>query len=706
MMALMPFKAAPDLSRFLLSPMPGLLVDVAVQPGQKVLAGEKLAVIEAMKMENILLATQDGVVAEVSAAKGDSLAVDQVIIVRGLANAVGIEARDFGRARHDHAVQGAGHPAGGDRRASKQRLRALWVDKLGLELTGNFVSERENVDEDICAMGTGANRVEVDLMQPLDPDASPRCSTTPLNHIGLWIDDLPAPSSGSTRTGVRFAPGGIRKGAAGHDITFRAPEEQRRVSDRRRGRADRAGAGAAGGDQRSRRLSRESSRPAGGMTSNPTAGDTMKTYQHFIDGHLCRSDRRALVRQRRSLSWRGLGQDSAGLCRRTSTAPSQAAHRAMREGPWSKMTATERGKLMLRLADLVTQNAERLAEIEVRDNGKLMAEMRGQVHYHPEWWRYFGGLADKIEGRVMPIDKPDMFAFTRHEPIGVVAALTAWNSPLLFVAWKCAPALAAGCAVVIKPSEFTSASTLEFAELTREAGFPDGVFNVVTGFGQEAGSALVDHPDVAKITFTGSDTTGARSMRRPRRRSSASRSNSAASRRTSSSTTATSTRRWPARSRASSRRPARPASPARACWCRTRSTTLHAKRRRTRRVGAQGRSDGCADTQIGPITTPAQYRKVLDYIDIAKAEGARCILGGGPATAPELPAASSSSRRSSSMSTRDAHRAGGGLRAGAVGHPLRRRGRRDRASPTTRSTGSRPASGPATSAAPCACRRR
>ena len=187
-----------------------------------------------------------------------------------------------------------------------------------------------------------------------------------------------------------------------------------------------------------------------------------------------------------------------------------AAKRAMYEGPWAKMTATERGKLMLRLADLVAKNAERLAEIEVRDNGKLLAEMRGQVNYHPEWWRYFGGLADKIEGAVMPIDKPDVMAFTRHEPVGVVAALTAWNSPLLFIAWKCAPALAAGCTVVVKPSEFASVSTLEYRPADTRGGFPGRVFNVVTGLGEEAGAALVDHPDIAKITFTGSDATGAR----------------------------------------------------------------------------------------------------------------------------------------------------------------------------------------------------
>ncbi|MCP5340199.1 MAG: VOC family protein [Steroidobacteraceae bacterium] len=106
----------------------------------------------------------------------------------------------------------------------KQRLRTLWVDKLGLEVTGNFRSERENVDEDICAMGRGANRVEVDLMQPLDPDRKPAVHQTPLNHIGLWIDDLPSAVEWLTANGVRMAPGGIRKGAAGYDICFLHPK--------------------------------------------------------------------------------------------------------------------------------------------------------------------------------------------------------------------------------------------------------------------------------------------------------------------------------------------------------------------------------------------------------------------------------------------------------------------------------------------------
>src|SRR5246127_2023560 len=120
----------------------------------------------------------------------------------------------------------------------------------------------------------------------------------------------------------------------------------------------------------------------------------------------------------------------------------KAANEAMWRGPWSKMTASARGKVMRKLGDLVAANAERLAEIEVRDNGKLMAEMLGQLRYHPEWWWYFGGLVDKLEGGLVPIDKADTFAYTTHEPVGVVAALTAWESPLLFVAWKCAAALA------------------------------------------------------------------------------------------------------------------------------------------------------------------------------------------------------------------------------------------------------------------------
>lgn len=186
----------------------------------------------------------------------------------------------------------------------------------------------------------------------------------------------------------------------------------------------------------------------------------------------------------------------------------QSAHAALTKGPWADMTPTQRGLLMHRLGELIARDARKLAELEVRDNGKLLAEMLGQLNYIPSYFFYFGGLADKIQGHVLPLDKKGYLAYTRNEPVGVVAAITPWNSPLLLATWKIAPALAAGCTVVIKPSEFTSASTIEFAKLFDEAGFPPGVLNVVTGFGKDVGPALVEHPLVRKISFTGSDITG------------------------------------------------------------------------------------------------------------------------------------------------------------------------------------------------------
>src|SRR5688500_5159538 len=185
-----------------------------------------------------------------------------------------------------------------------------------------------------------------------------------------------------------------------------------------------------------------------------------------------------------------------------------AARQPFTSGEWPKLTASRRGALLRRLGDLVTERSKALAEIEVRDNGKLFAEMSAQTAYMAQWYHYYGGLADKIEGSVIPTDKPDTFNFTRYEPIGVIAAIIPWNSPLLLTAWKLAPALAAGNTVVIKPSEYTSASVLELMKLVEEAGFPPGVVNVVTGFGADVGMPLVEHPLVAKVAFTGSDRTG------------------------------------------------------------------------------------------------------------------------------------------------------------------------------------------------------
>lgn len=185
-----------------------------------------------------------------------------------------------------------------------------------------------------------------------------------------------------------------------------------------------------------------------------------------------------------------------------------AAARAALGGPWGAMTATQRGRLLYRLGDLIARDADKLGELETRDNGKLLREMAGQMAYLPEWYRYFGGAADKVGGEVIPTDKANFLVYTQKMPVGVVAAIVPWNSPLLLLTWKLAPALAAGCAVVVKPSDYTPVSTLVLAELVEEAGFPPGVVNVVTGWGPEVGKALASHPGVDKVAFTGSTQVG------------------------------------------------------------------------------------------------------------------------------------------------------------------------------------------------------
>ncbi|MGH3089222.1 MAG: aldehyde dehydrogenase [Rubrobacteraceae bacterium] len=186
----------------------------------------------------------------------------------------------------------------------------------------------------------------------------------------------------------------------------------------------------------------------------------------------------------------------------------RAAREAFDEGPWGKMTGTERARLLRKFAGLLAENAESLAYVESTDNGKLLREMSGQLKALPEWYYYFAGAADKVHGETIPSDKPNFFVYTRREPIGVVGAITPWNSPLLLLSFKLAAALAAGCAFVVKPAEHTSASTLEFGRLFEEAGFPPGVFNVVTGYGSGTGAALTANPGVDKVAFTGSTETG------------------------------------------------------------------------------------------------------------------------------------------------------------------------------------------------------
>lgn len=188
-----------------------------------------------------------------------------------------------------------------------------------------------------------------------------------------------------------------------------------------------------------------------------------------------------------------------------------ASSRAAFEGEWGRMSGFQRAATMRKVADGITANADRLALLEVRDSGKLMREMLGQMQALGNWYTYFSGLADKLEGKTVPQLAPQTyFGYTLREPVGVVGAITPWNSPLLLLTFKLAPLLAAGCTCVVKPSEHSPASTVAFAEILHEAGLPAGVLNVVTGWDRSTGEALAAHTGVDKVAFTGSTATGAK----------------------------------------------------------------------------------------------------------------------------------------------------------------------------------------------------
>ncbi|MEM5296065.1 aldehyde dehydrogenase [Burkholderia sp. JPY481] len=181
----------------------------------------------------------------------------------------------------------------------------------------------------------------------------------------------------------------------------------------------------------------------------------------------------------------------------------EAANRALTDSAWAGLTASARGKLLYKLAGLVEKAAPRLAEIETNDTGKIIRETSSQIAYVAEYYRYYAGIADKLEGSSIPVDKPDMQVWLERQPVGVVAAIVPWNSQLFLSAVKLGPALAAGCTVVLKASEEAPGPLLEFAKLVHEAGFPPGVVNVITGFGPECGAVLSGHRKVDKVAFTG-----------------------------------------------------------------------------------------------------------------------------------------------------------------------------------------------------------
>ncbi|KAK2578311.1 hypothetical protein KPH14_002586 [Odynerus spinipes] len=174
---------------------------------------------------------------------------------------------------------------------------------------------------------------------------------------------------------------------------------------------------------------------------------------------------------------------------------------------WRKMDASHRGKLLHKFADLIQRDLEYIATLETIDNGKTYANAKGDIQFSIEVFRYYAGWCDKIHGQTIPADGPS-FVFTRKEPIGVVGQIIPWNYPFMMLAWKWAVALAAGCTVVLKPAEQTPLSALYGAALAKEAGFPAGVVNVVTGYGPTAGAAIAEHPDIRKVAFTGSTDIG------------------------------------------------------------------------------------------------------------------------------------------------------------------------------------------------------
>lgn len=226
----------------------------------------------------------------------------------------------------------------------------------------------------------------------------------------------------------------------------------------------------------------------------------MQEFQHYIDGHFEHAERTfESIDPATQIPWARMPRAGADDVNRAVN----AAHRALNDPAWGGLTATQRGRLLFRLADLLEQAAPELAELETRDTGKIIRETRSQIAYIAEYYRYYGGLADKLDGRYVSIDKTDTEAYQRREPIGVVAAIVPWNSQLFLSAVKLAPALAAGCTVVLKASEEAPAPLLGFARLVHEAGFPPGVVSILTGFGDDCGRILTSHPLVARIAFTG-----------------------------------------------------------------------------------------------------------------------------------------------------------------------------------------------------------
>jgi aldehyde dehydrogenase (NAD+) len=358
----------------------------------------------------------------------------------------------------------------------------------------------------------------------------------------------------------------------------------------------------------------------------------MKRYQLFINNEWVDPQSNAWFESLDPFSgaaWAEIPRANAADADRAVTAAANAF-----EGPWSSISASERGMLLHKLGALIERNAEALAAVESRDNGKLTRDVLGQIKYMAKYYYYFGGLADKIQGAVVPIDRPKVYNFIRYEPMGVVLSITPWNSSLPLTTWKMAPALCAGNTIVCKPSEYTSASLFELARLFVEAGFPPGVFNVVTGFGAEIGDPLVRHPGVQRVAFTGGDEAGrkiyaaaAQGLKRVSLELGGKSPNivfddadldQAVNGVIAGIFSAT----------------------GQTCVAGSRvllQESIHdAFVERLAQITKSAKIGDPADpaSEIGPITTKPQFDKIRDYIDIAKKEGARCVAGGRVLSGP------------------------------------------------------------------------
>jgi acyl-CoA reductase-like NAD-dependent aldehyde dehydrogenase len=230
----------------------------------------------------------------------------------------------------------------------------------------------------------------------------------------------------------------------------------------------------------------------------------MQDYKLFIDGKWVEAERGKKFKSYNPATGEAIAQVEEGDAADIDKAVG-AARKAFEK--WSRVTPRDRGRLLLKLAQLIEQNSKNLAELETRDNGKPIRESHVDLYQTVEHFEYYAGLSTKIEGETIPVSE-NYFNYTIREPLGVCAQIIPWNFPLLIASWKLAPALSAGNVVVLKPAEQTPCTALELGRLIQEAGFPDGVVNIVPGYGETAGAALVAHKDVDKIAFTGSTEVG------------------------------------------------------------------------------------------------------------------------------------------------------------------------------------------------------